>query len=158
MPIPCALFWHLGWGDQIQAIKSGIMEIGDIFVVNKKDREGSYMAIKDIEDALAMTPRSGWNPPVVATEALSGDGIDELLERIEEHRKYFSSSSDEKARKFRNQVRVAMEDELRAIVGGILSSKEEYIERMYGQSDPPYSVARELIEDALKNSVKELQR
>jgi len=76
-----------GMGDDIQAIKAGIMEIGDIFVINKADREGVYATEKELEALLSLTSRSdGWNPPIVKTIATENHGIDLLAEAIEKFR------------------------------------------------------------------------
>ncbi|HEV2835893.1 MAG TPA: hypothetical protein VGW58_11280, partial [Pyrinomonadaceae bacterium] len=76
-----------GMGDDIQAIKAGIMEIGDIFVINKADREGVYATEKELEALLSLTARSdGWDPPIVKTVATENQGIDALAAAIEKFR------------------------------------------------------------------------
>jgi LAO/AO transport system kinase len=73
-----------GMGDDIQAIKAGIMEIGDIFVINKADREGVYATEKELEALLSLTERGdGWDPPIVKTVATEIQGITALAEAIE---------------------------------------------------------------------------
>ena len=73
-----------GMGDDIQAIKAGIMEIGDIFVINKADREGVYATEKELEALLSLTSREdGWDPPIVKTVATENQGITALAEAIE---------------------------------------------------------------------------
>jgi LAO/AO transport system kinase len=74
-------------GDEIQAIKAGIMEIADIFVVNKADRENANKAVIDIQSNLQLNNKeSPWKPAVLKTIALTGEGVPELLDKIEEHR------------------------------------------------------------------------
>jgi LAO/AO transport system kinase len=76
-----------GLGDEIQAIKAGIMEIADIFVVNKADRENANKAVIDIQSNLQLNNKeSPWKPAVLKTIALTGEGVPELLDKIEEHR------------------------------------------------------------------------
>lgn len=78
-----------GLGDEIQAIKAGIMEIGDIFVINKADRENANKAATDIQAMLGLSNEKGrWTPPIVKTIAITGDGTSQLLEKINEHRKH----------------------------------------------------------------------
>lgn len=78
-----------GMGDDIQAIKAGIMEIGDIFVINKADREGVYATEKELEALLSLSPRAdGWQPPIVKTIATESKGIHELAEAIEKYRDF----------------------------------------------------------------------
>ena len=73
-----------GMGDDIQAIKAGIMEIGDIFVINKADRDGVYSTEKELESLLSLSARAdGWDPPIVKTVATESRGISELAEAIE---------------------------------------------------------------------------
>jgi LAO/AO transport system kinase len=76
-----------GMGDDIQAIKAGIMEIGDIFVINKADRDGVYATEKELEALLSLTSRSdGWEPPIVKTVATENQGIDGLAAAIDNFR------------------------------------------------------------------------
>jgi LAO/AO transport system kinase len=80
-----------GLGDEIQAIKAGMMEIGDIFVVNKADRQNANKAVTDIQGMLELTDEKGaWRPPIVKTVATTGDGIQPLLEKIDAHRDYLA--------------------------------------------------------------------
>jgi len=73
-----------GMGDDIQAIKAGIMEIGDIFVINKADRDGVYATEKELEALLSLTERAdGWDPPIVKTVATENQGLDALAAAIE---------------------------------------------------------------------------
>jgi LAO/AO transport system kinase len=74
-------------GDEIQAMKSGIMEIADIFVVNKSDREGAEGLVNNLKKMLSQRANSKWNVPVVSTIATSGEGIPGLLNEISQHQK-----------------------------------------------------------------------
>ncbi|QDP97033.1 methylmalonyl Co-A mutase-associated GTPase MeaB [Microlunatus elymi] len=77
-----------GMGDGIQAAKAGVLEIGDVFVVNKADRDGVQSLIREIRTMIAMAERdpARWKPPITKTVAASGDGIDELVAEIDKHR------------------------------------------------------------------------
>lgn len=76
-----------GMGDDIQAIKAGIMEIGDIFVINKADRDGVYSTEKELESLLSLASRNdGWDPPIVKTVATENRGVTDLAEAIERFR------------------------------------------------------------------------
>ncbi|HSL53614.1 MAG TPA: methylmalonyl Co-A mutase-associated GTPase MeaB [Pyrinomonadaceae bacterium] len=73
-----------GMGDDIQAIKAGIMEIGDVFVINKSDKEGVYATEKELESLLSLASRDdGWDPPIVKTVATENHGVAELAQAIE---------------------------------------------------------------------------
>ncbi|MGO1973438.1 MAG: methylmalonyl Co-A mutase-associated GTPase MeaB [Propionibacteriaceae bacterium] len=76
-----------GSGDGIQAAKAGILEVGDVFVVNKADRDGVRSLVRELRSTIALAGRepAEWKPPIVETVALDGHGIDTLLDRIHEH-------------------------------------------------------------------------
>lgn len=77
-----------GWGDGIQAAKAGILEIGDVFVVNKADRPGVDDAVADLRTMLAMGGERPWSPPIVTAVAVKGSGIAEVLEAVDGHRRH----------------------------------------------------------------------
>jgi LAO/AO transport system kinase len=82
-------------GDSVQAMKAGLMEIGDIFVINKSDREGADVAKRMLDSALELKPvKNGWRPPVLSTVALEGKGVEELHRKIEEHLKLLVTSGN----------------------------------------------------------------
>ena len=81
-----------GWGDAVQAAKAGLLEIGDIFVVNKADRPGAHEAVTDLNRMLDVGPERAWRPPVVTTVATDGTGLGELLSAIVDHRRYLEES------------------------------------------------------------------
>jgi LAO/AO transport system kinase len=81
-----------GWGDAVQASKAGILEIADVFVVNKADRDGAGEAVRDLEVMLKLGPDLEWMPPVVKTSTQAHQGIDDLWEAIERHRKHLEST------------------------------------------------------------------
>src|SRR5437870_8270562 len=83
-----------GMGDEVQALKAGIMEIGDIFVINKCDRPGVEKMERGVQTMLSLAHRpDGWQPPIVKTTATKGDGIDELMETIDRCRSFFQNSA-----------------------------------------------------------------
>ncbi len=89
-----------GLGDEIQAIKAGIMEIGDVFVVNKADRENANKAVTDIQAMLELgNEKNEWGPEIVKTVATTGEGTSKLLEKIEEHKKYLEKGEASLRRK-----------------------------------------------------------
>ena len=82
-------------GDAIQALKAGVMEIADIFLVNKADREGAERMAATISAMLQLGhPRSDWNPPVLLTAAQTGQGIEELWAKVGEHRQFLTDTSE----------------------------------------------------------------
>src|ERR1700751_386886 len=88
-----------GLGDDIQSMKAGLMEIGDIFVLNKSDREGADRFEQQLKAILQLVPeRNGWKPPVVRTVATEGKGIEELERQIALFRKHFEKAHERRAR------------------------------------------------------------
>jgi LAO/AO transport system kinase len=83
-----------GWGDAVQASKAGILEIADVFVVNKADREGADDAVRDLRNMLRMGPKGEWEPPIVRTSTVGGEGIDALWDAIEGHRAHGARSGE----------------------------------------------------------------
>jgi LAO/AO transport system kinase len=81
-----------GSGDSIQALKAGIMEIPDVIAVNKRDHPAAKTMVNEVRAILALDTDEGWRPPIVLTEAVKGEGIEELWGRIVEHRKHLEDN------------------------------------------------------------------
>jgi LAO/AO transport system kinase len=81
-----------GSGDSIQALKAGIMEIPDVIVVNKRDHPAAKTMVNEVRSILSLDRERDWRPPIVLTEAVRGEGVDDLWERIEEHRRHLEES------------------------------------------------------------------
>jgi len=81
-----------GSGDSIQALKAGIMEIPDVIAVNKRDHPAAKTMVSDVRSILALDTDEGWRPPIVLTEALQGEGVEELWDKVEEHRRYLEEN------------------------------------------------------------------
>ena len=90
-----------GMGDGIQAAKAGILEVGDVFVVNKSDRDGTQALIRELRTMIALADRTAeiWKPPIVSTVAYEGQGIDELLAAVERFRSHQSATGAGAARR-----------------------------------------------------------
>ena len=90
-----------GSGDSVQALKAGIMEIPDVIVVNKKDHPAAKTMLNEVRSILALDTESDWRPPIVLTEAVTGEGVPELWEKIAAHREHLESNGllDERRRK-----------------------------------------------------------
>lgn len=109
-----------GMGDGIQAAKAGILEIGDVFVVNKADRDGASATSRELRHmiSLAERPEGSWTPPVLKTIASQGEGIDKLVEDVEAHYTWASSSGELTARRQRRAA-----DEIEAIALAVLRAR-----------------------------------
>ena len=88
-----------GWGDAVQANKAGLMEIADIFVINKADRAGLNDTLGDIERMLSLRSPSGWRPPVVATTATTGEGVEEFRDALRAHGSWAAESGEREVRR-----------------------------------------------------------
>ncbi|HWK16299.1 MAG TPA: methylmalonyl Co-A mutase-associated GTPase MeaB [Solirubrobacteraceae bacterium] len=91
-----------GSGDSIQALKAGVMEIPDVIVVNKADHPLTDTMVREIRGVLALGPREGWQVPIVRTEAVRGEGVPELVEKLTEHRAYIEGEGTLRERRRRN--------------------------------------------------------
>ncbi len=108
-----------GWGDAVQANKAGLLEIADIFVVNKADRPGAGETRRDLANMLDMNMEMGeWRPPILLCTASNGEGTDELWPAVEEHQRYLDSSGLGAERRNRRLL-----DELRQVLVRRLEEK-----------------------------------
>ncbi|MDH4144322.1 MAG: methylmalonyl Co-A mutase-associated GTPase MeaB [Acidimicrobiia bacterium] len=143
-----------GWGDAVQANKAGLMEIADLFVINKADRAGLADTRRDLEQMLDLSARTEWRPPVLATVASTGEGVEELTKALMEHRDHLESSGELQRRRA-----ARLDQELARIV------TEQLLERVAERSDSelarslradlaarrtdPWTAADRLVADAL---------
>ncbi|MHA1299235.1 MAG: methylmalonyl Co-A mutase-associated GTPase MeaB [Candidatus Helarchaeota archaeon] len=120
-----------GMGDSIQIQKAGILEIADIFVVNKSDLGGDDIIAQFnmmLDDAITFSGMTGWRPPAIQTNALTGEGIDELLEEIENHREHVELSGilDEKRKKMiKNKILDIIKYEIEKYILNNVVNEEE---------------------------------
>jgi len=151
----CVVVTVPGLGDDIQAIKAGILEIADIFVVNKADREGADKTVTEIQAMMGLGPgRSDWVPPILKTVATQGQGIAELAEGILAHRAHLDRRGLRQMRQ-RERSRALFLELLqeqgtrrlleRASANGTL---EQTIERIATRETDPYSAVEELLAKA----------
>jgi len=128
-----------GMGDDIQAIKAGIMEIGDVFVVNKADRPGADKTVTEVTMMMGLVEEHGdWMPPIVKTVASRGEGIAELDDAIRKHFEYLSTSG-ELDRRNRERVRIRIN----------MLLKEKFMGRLIGETVTE-SDFEKILEDVLR--------
>jgi len=145
-----------GAGDEVQALKAGIMEIADIFVVNKADREGADRTAASIEAMLSLESFQGgrWRPPIVKTEATTGKGVTELMEAITRFRAHTAASLGAR-RRARAEFRVrellahrfVQHVEQRVLEGGEF---ERLMDRIAARETDPYSVVDSIVKRSIK--------
>ncbi len=116
-----------GWGDQVQANKAGLMEIADVFVVNKADRPGAAETVHDLESMLDLTSSGRWRPPVVRAVGTSGEGAADLWDAVADHRRHLVSSGElplRRARRRQVELDRIVEQRVRALVAAHLAEPE----------------------------------
>ena len=146
-----------GMGDDIQAIKAGIMEIGDIFVINKADREGVYSTEKELEALLSLAMREdGWNPPIVKTVATEGVGISDLVNAIDsfvqaQQTKTVSGERRRAVARWRI-VELLRESLLNKVLESTASAStlDRMAEEVASRKRDPYSAVEEIIKSSRK--------
>jgi GTPase len=141
-----------GMGDDIQAIKAGIMEIGDVFVINKADREGVYSTQKELESLLSLASRGdGWEPPIVKTVATEGQGVSDLaaaIERFCQVQKSVSVTSERRRAIARWRIVELLRDQLLASVlesEASVAKLEQLSDEVATRKRDPYSAVEEII-------------
>jgi LAO/AO transport system kinase len=151
-----------GMGDEVQAIKAGIMEIGNIFVVNKADREGSRKTVRElrtlIELGLRHRSENGWEPLIVETEALKGRGLEELYGNIRKHREYLQANPqhlDEVLwKRARTQLVETMKDQALTTILQRLEhrgvSLDDLIGKITSKEADPYTLVHDILDQELR--------
>ena len=142
-----------GMGDDIQAFKAGIMEIGDIYVVNKADREGASAVEGELTELLSIATgrKDGWTPPIVQTIASQGEGVSELVDAIQEYRDLSGDSENAQGGipLFRERLMELLKRRLTGtILGRIPDEKlDRYAEKMMTRELDPYTIVEHLLRD-----------
>jgi len=133
-----------GFGDDIQAEKAGLMEVGDVFVVNKADNPGATRAARTLENMVSMGPSHGWRPPVLLTVAKTGEGVDEVVDAIRLHNESMAESGA-----LRSRRRARAEAEISRMIERLAAQVTEpavarYSEAVMAGATDPWSAAEEI--------------
>lgn len=141
-----------GWGDSVQANKAGLMEIADVFVINKADRKGVDETRRDLEQMLELTdlPPDAWRPPIVATVASSDQGVDDLWDAVLAHRAYAERSGQlTERRSFRagEELREIVTNRLRERARTICTGErwDQLTDEVVDQTTDPWTAADEML-------------
>ncbi|MGH9340346.1 MAG: methylmalonyl Co-A mutase-associated GTPase MeaB [Acidobacteriota bacterium] len=143
-----------GMGDEVQAFKAGIMEIGDLLVINKADREGVLKTEQELKELLSLAARpDGWNTPIIKTTALKGEGIAELADKIADYRSFLEGAEDRGNRRLaaiRERLLEMLRERLaRSILQKISRQQlDQYAEKMMTRELDPYTIVDRLLETA----------
>ena len=141
-----------GLGDDIQAIKAGVLEIADVLVVNKADRPGADETARDLAQMLSLAKDRPWKTPIVRTSAQSGDGLPQLVEAIDRHRAWSRESGEYLERRraaARSEVEALLQEALlRELAGRVGESRlDAAVARVAERSVDPYTAVEELLRD-----------
>lgn len=139
-----------GWGDAVQANKAGLLEIADIFVVNKSDRSGSAETVRDLELMLELSQLEDWRPPILKTVASTGEGVDDLWDEVNSHRAHLESDgrlSVKRSIRLRNELRSIIVERLYEQAGAICTGErfEQTAASVIDRTLDPYSAADALL-------------
>jgi LAO/AO transport system kinase len=138
-----------GWGDSMQANKAGLLEVADIFVINKADRPGVKETRRDLEQMLNLGRERAWRPLIIETSAVSNEGTDAVLDAIDDHRRYLGTNEFFAARN--RQARVELDKVMHALVKSRVSelstgaAYEQQITALLAGTTDPYEAAELLM-------------
>jgi LAO/AO transport system kinase len=146
-----------GMGDDIQAIKAGILEIGDVFTINKADHDGADKLVREMNMMLDLDGlMTDWRPPIQKVIASQNEGITETIENIEKHFKYISENgilTKRRTERSKNE----MLDVLHSNIGSYITNNlvetgkmDEYVEQIKARETDPYTVVSNVMKDMLK--------
>lgn len=142
-----------GMGDGVQAAKAGILEIGDVYVVNKADRDGAEQVRRELRTmiSLAERPEGAWKPPIVLTVAQQAKGVDEVVAAIDEHRAWMESTGElerRRVRRARDEIEAIAVTALREKWGDVHGRTEldELAEQVAAGKTDPYRAADSLLD------------
>src|SRR5262249_17941659 len=151
-------------GDAVQVMKAGLLEIADVFVVNKADREGALRMMAELEQMLHLRPPSAWTIPVLATEATRGTGVDEVLDALVRHRTSLTGdpgrAGQAAARRAGELIDILEEEVRRRLEAGLVADPNglgALVESVRRGAVDPYSAALRILGDdaALATLVRE---
>jgi len=141
-----------GMGDDVQSLKAGLMEIGDIFVLNKSDREGADRFEQQLRAILQLAPaREGWRPPVVRTTATENRGVDELVRQVSFFREHFDEGTERRAQELAYWkewlLRLLRTRLMDRVVGGCMSEAqfEKLAAEVAARKKDPYAAVNEIL-------------
>lgn len=137
-------------GDDVQSVKAGILEIGDVFAVNKADLEGSEKTVQQLREMVSRRAQDDWEPPIIATSATGGTGLDELFSNLTTHHDHLQESGTGDERR-RRRIRSDIQRQVEAIIEqrvqqqlDTIDSYDTLVEDILRGDGSPYSVARSI--------------
>jgi LAO/AO transport system kinase len=149
-----------GMGDDIQAMKAGLFEIGDVFIVNKADRPGADDVVTQLRGMLqmGMIPEDGWHPPVLKTVAVNAEGIEELVDALWSHRQYLLGSGEFSAHNFEQSFQLVRRLVMEMAADKIFSASSEskdlqtLLDALKKRNMDPFTAAEKLVKEYLSQN------
>ena len=151
-----------GLGDDIQALKAGILEVGDVFVVNKADREGADKTVRELQgmfelEHAASSINKDWTPPVIKAVAIRNEGVGQVWEEMEKHQGFLAQGSSDYYRRLdRLKAKMELVDLVKqSVVDSVLKKLEgtgrldKYVEDLLGHKSDPYTITEHILQDIL---------
>jgi LAO/AO transport system kinase len=145
-------------GDAIQAMKAGLMEIGDLFVINKSDRDGADRFAVELQGAMRLKEWSGWTPPVLSTVAATGAGISELAEALKQHIDYLRQEglwNERRLERGRRKYQRVVEDEI--LQAFWTAKRKRLLDDAVTRGKSAYALARALLLDVIRE-IRQIRR
>lgn len=145
-----------GMGDDIQIMKAGIMEIADIFIVNKADRDGSERVAREVNIMLDLQGQKAWRPPVIPTIAENGEGVESATNSIFAHKAFLENSTEGLKKRF-SRLRLEVEEILKREIARVAEKawdkniSEKILEDLAARRKDPYTVAEELLSGVISS-------
>ena len=142
---------HPRWGDSIQAAKAGLLEVGDLFVVNKADLDGAASAAADLRQMLEMGPATEWTPPVLETNAVDGTGTQAVWEAVTAHRRYLTDSGAMESSRWhraRHAIVRAIEDQLLSTSGADPAAVDAAATEVVAGTTDPLTAAKRILAES----------
>lgn len=135
-----------GWGDGVQAAKAGLLEIADVFVVNKAERPGADTTVRDLRQMLELSAARAWQPPIVETVATESRGVDELWEAVQSHRRHLEEAGEltqQREQRLRDELRMIVLERLARGVDDVCSGEQfdEVVARVMARELDPHAAA-----------------
>ena len=137
-----------GWGDSIQVAKAGILEIADVFIVNKADREGADRAVRDLETMIGLGSSDAWAPPVVVTSATKEEGTDAMWDAIHAHRAYLDEDDRlilKRGARLLSEVEDMVSQTLKGRAAAMLEEAPDLVSDLRELRTDPYAAAAAIV-------------
>jgi LAO/AO transport system kinase len=145
-----------GSGDSIQALKAGIMEIPDVIAVNKREHPAAKTMVSEVQSILALDEGDGWKPPIVLTEAVKHEGIDELWSELQDHRRYLEDNAllaDRRGENLASEVFAVASARAKTHLESVVAEDAELarlLERVRQRELDPLTAVREILDKVFK--------